>query len=115
MPRKTTPPRTIGPDWHLPEWMAAKRISQADLVRLTGWSKATVNDIYHGRTEYYRAVLNQLAAALNVYPWELLMSPAEAMAILNLRESALTIAAEARAPFAGFEQPSERLEPRKAS
>lgn len=113
MPRKATPPRTVGPDWFLPEWMAAKRLKQADLVRLTGWSKATVNDIVHGRTEYYRAVVNQVAAALQVHPWELLMSPAEANAILAMRESAIRIAAESRAEWTGAPDPDEPL--RKAN
>lgn len=114
MPRKASPPRAIGPDWFLSEWMAAKQVSQADLVRLTGWSKATVNDIFHGRTEYYRAILNQVAAALSVQPWELLMHPAEANAILSMRDSAIRIAAEQRAPFtpAPVDQPAERLAPR---
>lgn len=114
MPRKATPPRTVGPDWFLVDWMRSKQVTQADLVRLTGWSKATVNDIYHGRTEYYRAILNTLAGVLKIEPWEMLMHPEEANAILSMRASALRIAAEQRVPFTPAEEPQERLAPRRA-
>lgn len=113
MPRKASPARTVGPDWFLAEWMDSRRITQADLCRMTGWSKATVNDIYHGRTEYYRAIVNQLANALHMDSWELLMHPAEANAIKSLRESALRIAAETHLPFTPAEPESDRLTPNR--
>ena len=115
MPRKATPPRIIGPDWHLADWMTTLQVSQADLGRLTGWSKATVNDIFHGRTEYYRAIINQLADALNLQPFELLMQPDDAMALRRLRETALTIAADPHSAFTPAEPVPDRLLPRKAN
>lgn len=105
MARKTTPPREIGPDWHLVEWMRSKQMTQAELGKRTGWSKATVNDIYHGRTEYYRAMLNQAADALKVDPWELLMTPAEANRIKRWRaafeDEQIVRAAEDRQEYRG--------------
>ena len=115
MPRKSTPHRSIGPDWHLTDWMATLQVSQADLSRLTGWSKATMNDIFHGRTEYYRAVINQLASALKIQPFELLMHPEDAMALRRLRDSALSIAAEPRSVFAPAEPIPARLRPGRAN
>lgn len=91
--------RSEGPDWFLQEWMRTLRVRQADLVRATDWSESTVNDIYHGRTEYYRALVNTLAGALHIEPFELLMHPDEAMALRRLRDSAFSIAAERRMPF----------------
>lgn len=96
MPRKA-PEKQTGPDWYLQEWMATLNTRQADLGRLTGWSKATVSDIYNGRTAFYREMLNTVAAALNVKPYELLMHPSEAMALRRMRTSAFQIASETQA------------------
>ena len=93
MPRKA-PDKQTGPDWYLQEWMATLNMRQADLGRLAGWSKATVSDIYNGRTAFYREMLNTVAAALNVKPFELLMHPSEAMALRRMRASAFQIASE---------------------
>lgn len=119
MPKKSSSGRTSGPDWFLPEWMASLRVTQADLCRATGWSKATANDIYHGKTEYYRAIVNQLADALHVQPWELLMSPEDAHHIRRLRaaaadEYALRVA-ESGQTYKPGNEPAERIRPRKAS
>lgn len=123
MPRKATPARTArgqfgGPDWFLADWMDSKQITQADLCRSTGWSKATVNDIYHGRTEYYRAIVNQLATALRMDPWELLMTPAEANRIKRWRaafedEQQLRVA-ENQTSFTPADHAADRLAPRRA-
>lgn len=99
MPKKRRIERKPGPDWFLPEWMKSLQVSQADLVRSTDWSPATVNDIYHGRTEYYRGIVNEIAQALHIQPFELLLHPDEAMALRRLRDSAVRIAAEAHVPF----------------
>lgn len=102
MPRKRIAPTEIGPDWFLVEWMHSKKMTQAELARRTGWSKATANDIFHGTTSYYRQILNEAAAALHVQPWELLMSPADANAIRRFRDEALRIAAEKTTAWAPF-------------
>lgn len=97
MPRKL-PAARIGHDWYLPQWMASARITQAALARKLAWSKATMNDIYNGKTAYYREIVNALAAALNIQPYELLMPPEEAMSIRRLRQAAVTLAADTPKP-----------------
>lgn len=105
MPRKPANPVPFnGPhqaDWHLPAWMATLGVTQADLCRETGMSKSTMSEIVNGKTHYYRALVNQLARALRVDPFELLLPPAEAMAIRRMRSSALSIAAESHSHFRG--------------
>jgi len=87
------PLKVVGDDWFLQSWMTTLGVTQAKLSRETGWSKATTNDIYHGRTAYYRQIVNEAAQALRISPYELLMHPEEAMAIRRMRESALRIVA----------------------
>lgn len=97
MARKTSrslPPRAATPDWYLPEWMATLKVKQAALAKECGWNNSTMHGIYHGRTEYYREIVNLIAGKLNIQPYELLMHPDEAMALRRLRETALTIAAD---------------------
>jgi transcriptional regulator with XRE-family HTH domain len=97
MPRKVIDKRVPGPDWFLPEWMAALRVRPSDLVRETGKSKSTISDIVNGRTDYYRALVNEMALALHVTPSELLMHPDEAFALRRMRSDAVRIAAESQA------------------
>jgi transcriptional regulator with XRE-family HTH domain len=66
-------------DWYLKDWLASLQVSQADLVRLTDYPKAKVSDLVTGKQRYNRDILNEIAAALNLYPYELLMPPEEAM------------------------------------
>jgi hypothetical protein len=107
MPRKVPPARVPGPDWFLQEWMSTLGISQADLSRLTGWGKATTHDIYHGRTSFYRDIINTVARALNLEPFELLIPPERAMAFRQV-DSAIRLAAETRTSYRS-EPPEEAL------
>lgn len=93
------PPGRFEPDWYLKDWLRTLGMTQADLVRATGWSKATANDIYHGKTRYYRQIVNEVANALGIPAFELFLPPAEAMAMRRIRESARAIAAEARLDY----------------
>ena len=77
-------------------------MTQAELARRTGWSKATANDIVHGKTSYYRQIVNEAAAALHVQPWELMMSPADANALRAMRDDAIRIAAEKNTAWVPF-------------
>jgi hypothetical protein len=99
MPRKKVSPKVIGPDWFLSEWMATLKLKPVDLIRETGWGKATVSDIVNGRTDYYRMIVNELAQVLRIEPHELLMHPDEAFALRRLRQDALRIAADQRPPW----------------
>jgi transcriptional regulator with XRE-family HTH domain len=121
MPRKTTRAALVaGPaqaDWFLPEWMATLRVTQADLGRETGMSKSTISEIVNGKTHYYRALLNEMARALKIAPFELLLPPEEAFALRRMRDDAVRIAAEPHTPWRHFpkEQDSDHLPaPRRA-
>lgn len=98
MARKTKQVSTSAPgaDWFLQEWMAALRKSQADLARECDWTRGTMHGIYHGRTDYYRELVNLIASKLNIQPYELLMHPDDAMAIRQLRRDALRVVEHGR-------------------
>lgn len=67
-------------DWYLKDWLKTLQVSQADLVRKTDYPKAKVSDLVTGKQRYNRDILNEIADALNLYPYELLMHPEDAMA-----------------------------------
>ena len=65
---------------------------QAALVSELGWSKNRASIVWHGAQPYRRDIVNELAAWLGIEPFELLMSPNEAMMLRRLRETAQEIA-----------------------
>jgi hypothetical protein len=94
MPRKSAKSNRVRPeqpDWYLPEWMRTLNVKQAHLARECGWTDSTMHGIYHGRTSYYRDILNLIASKLNVQPYELLMPPELAMAFRQFQASAQQI------------------------
>lgn len=101
MPRKATPDTKLkgstGDDWYLVDWMASKGMTQAKLSRETGWPKGTVNDIYHGKTRYYRDIVNECARALQIHPYELLMPPSLANALRAQQGASITIVESVKA------------------
>ena len=78
-------------DWYLGQWLQTLRVNQAELARRTDYPKAKVSDLVKGKQRYNRDVLNDVAKALNLEPYELLMHPADAMAQRRLRQAAETI------------------------
>lgn len=78
-------------DWSLVEWMEVLNLSQADLSRQTDWPKAKMSDLVTGKQRYNRDILNTLARAMNIRPYELLMHPDDANGIRRLRAQALKI------------------------
>jgi transcriptional regulator with XRE-family HTH domain len=102
----------IGHDWYLPEWLAALNMRQARLCEVTGWDKRKASDLVGGKQRYNRDAVNEAAAALNIAPFELLLSPADAMALRRLRDTALAIAAE---PTHAYDAEPFKLPPPKAS
>lgn len=54
------------------------------MIALTGWSRATMSQLYNGKQDYSPDILRQTAEALHVEPYELLMTPDRAM---KLREA----------------------------
>jgi len=75
-------------DWYLKEWLKATNTTQAELVRRTDYPKAKVSDLVTGKQRYNRDILNDVAEALNVYPYELLMHPEDAFAQRRIRKLA---------------------------
>ncbi len=73
----------FGPSRYLPEWMAVCGLSgrgaQAKMMALTGWSRATMSQLYNGKQDYSPDILRQASEALHVEPYELLMLPEQAM------------------------------------
>lgn len=104
MARRKLTPRSIEPDWFLAEWLASKRMSQAELCRRTDWSTSFASDLMRGISSYSRRHVNEAAAALHIHPFELLMHPREANELRTLRETAVRIAAEAREAYVPPEQ-----------
>lgn len=75
-------------DWYLPDWLKTLKVSQAELCRRTDYPKAKVSDLVTGKQRYNRDILNDVADALHVQPYELLMHPADAMAQRRFRRAA---------------------------
>lgn len=71
--------------------MDTLRISQARLAKECDWTPSTMHGIYHGRTSYYRDIVNLLASKLNIEPFELLMPPERAMAMRRFQDAAFAI------------------------
>jgi hypothetical protein len=99
-------------DWYLKEWLKATDTSQAELVRRTDYPKAKVSDLVTGKQRYNRDILNDIATALNLYPYELLMHPDDAFA---QRRMVSAIEQFVRVPYGGTagDHPSEKPERRK--
>jgi transcriptional regulator with XRE-family HTH domain len=89
-------------NWYLREWMEATeayrgRGGQARMMKATGWSKATMSQLYNNKQDYSPEILNAAALALNVEPFELLMKPERAYAYRRQREAAVVLAHDAGA------------------
>jgi transcriptional regulator with XRE-family HTH domain len=100
-------------DWYLKDWLKSTGTSQAELGRRTDYPKAKVSDLVTGKQRYNRDILNDVARALNIEPYELLMHPADAMAQRRIRAAAKEIV---KVPFGGTagDLPEEVEAPRKA-
>jgi hypothetical protein len=79
---------TPGHDWYLKEWLKTLQKKQADIVRDLDWNKARISLMLRGKQPYDRDSLNELAAYLNLKPHELLMHPADAMAMRRIKSLA---------------------------
>lgn len=83
--------RCVEKNWYLQQWLDHFDKRQASLVNELGWDKARANFVYHGKQPYRRDLVNEIAAWLQIEPYELLMDPQEAMAIRYLRMAAKSI------------------------
>lgn len=71
------------------------RGAQARMMEKTGWSKATMSQLFKGTQDYSPKILIEAATALNAEPWELLMPPEKAMRLRRIQEGMLELAHEA--------------------
>ena len=94
--------------WYINEWLAHYNLSQADVVRKTGWTKTKLSHLCNRKQDFSSDVLDTLARALNIRAYELLMHPDEASAIKRIRQEALRIASES--PSASTK--SENVDPK---
>jgi hypothetical protein len=81
-------------DWYLSQWLKTLGKRQADIVRDLDWNKARVSLTASGKQPYDRDDVNEVAAYLNLHPYELLMHPDDAMAMRRLRADMIRLAHE---------------------
>ena len=79
------------PHHFIREWMDYFRVNQAYMIKEAGWSKATASQIYNGTQDYSPKINNEAAAVFNIEPYELLLPPERALALRQLRQSAIQI------------------------
>jgi transcriptional regulator with XRE-family HTH domain len=84
-------------NWYLKEWMDFLGVRQTDMIKRTGWAKATASQLYNGTQDYSPKVVNEAATALNLMPFELLMQPELAVSIRRLRADPRLLANSERA------------------
>lgn len=78
-------------DWHFSAWLRYFDKKQADVVRDLEWNKSKASLMANGKQPYTRKEINELAAYLEIRPYELLMSPDDAMALRRLRQDAVQV------------------------
>jgi len=81
----------LGHDWFLVAWAESLGRKQADFVRDLGWNKSKASLVWRGEQPYTRDMVNEVSDYLHLQPYELLMHPADASAIKQMRASAFTI------------------------
>lgn len=81
-----------GGGWYLREWFETAGLKQFDLVTKLDYQRGTAHKLWHGLQPYRRDNVEQVAALLNIKPYELLMAPEEAMAIRRLRSAIAEVA-----------------------
>ena len=97
-----------GPSWYLREWMDSLNVRQRDMIEKAGWSRATASQLYNGTQDYSPKLVAEAAEVMHLEPFELLMLPEEAMALRNMRSSAVKIADLARPVSIADDEPVKR-------
>jgi transcriptional regulator with XRE-family HTH domain len=86
--RKSKPPKSLSHHWYLSEWAQRLGVRQKDAVDKLGWSKAQASDLFTGKQRYTQDLVDEVAHWLQLAPYELLMHPADALAIRSMQASA---------------------------
>lgn len=95
-------------DWYLREWFATIGLKQFDLVTRLDYPRGTAHKLWHGIQPYRRDNVVDIAALLNIQPFELLMPPEEAMALRRLRSAIAEVAKAEPAPAEAEEAANPR-------
>lgn len=98
--------------WHIREWLASHRKAQVDLIKDLNWSKAKASAVWHGQ-QYTQSLIDELAPYLQARPYELLMSPDEAMALRGLRANAVRIVGSMPSSEVENAEPDPAAQPRQ--
>ena len=104
---RSTPPSDLAHRWYLAEWARHFGKTQADAQRELGWNKATASFLWTGKQRYNQDIVDQVSTWFGVEPYELLMSPKDAIALRNIRISARQIAAESASDLSA--RPASKL------
>lgn len=78
-------------NWFLREWMETLRVNQAALIEKTGLSKTAISLLVNDRQDYTPEIIRDIADALNIATYELLMEPDDAMNLRALRNDAIRV------------------------
>ncbi|WP_312687254.1 hypothetical protein [Brevundimonas nasdae] len=90
--RSSTPPDQLRHSWYFAEHAMEHGFRQADAERALGWPRGKINALWNGKQRYTQETVDQVSSWLGIEPFELLMRPAEAAAIKQLRAAARMIA-----------------------
>ena len=90
-------------NWYLRDWMRTLGVTQADLIERTELNKTAISLLCNDRQDYTPEIVRDMAGALNVATYELLMHPEDAMALRQLRRDALQVVRTTEA----FQSPAE--------
>lgn len=75
-------------DWYFKQWLLHFEKIQAEVVKDLGWNKSKASLMFNDKQRYHRDDVNEIAAYLNIEPFELLLPPERAMALRQYRASA---------------------------
>lgn len=83
---KTRPPRYT--NWFLREWLKSVGMSQATLGDKIDLNKTSVSHLVNNQVDYTPEYVRDVAAALNIAPYELFLHPDDAAALRRLMTDA---------------------------
>lgn len=83
-------PRMAAPhhDWYFKQWLEYYGKKQAEVVKDLDWNKSKASLMFNDKQRYHRDDVNEVAAYLEIEPFELLLPPERAMALRQYRASA---------------------------
>lgn len=92
--RRYAPPGELRHRWFLAEWASHFGKRQADAQRDLGWSKASASELWNGHQRYTQNLVDEASEWLGIRPYELLMSPFEALRLRRVQDAFNAVAEE---------------------